>query len=42
MLTYVDAVVVPVGPGHVLVDISVDARHGCFRDAHGYAQLDRK
>ena len=27
-LTDVYAVIVPVRPGHVLVDISVDARHG--------------
>jgi hypothetical protein len=44
-LTDVYAVVVPVCPGHVLVDISVDARHG--RGADGYMRsvsqvLDRE
>lgn len=28
-LTDVDAVIIPVAPGHVLIDISVDARHPC-------------
>lgn len=28
-LTYVDGIIVPIAPGHILVDIGIDPRHGC-------------